>query len=329
MSIVGLLGLREGELRRAWPFFALYAGLFAAFTLADGVALALFVERSGAESLPGAYGLVALANLLLIAGYMGTAERLGGLRMFQAIVGGAALAFGLCWAARELGGGTWWFTVPFVAREIAFTLLLLHFGTFLQSYFTRDELSRVLPAVYAGGRVGGIAGGVLLQHLGRWPGPRDSLAVFAAMCLLCLAALEWVARASSKRKDEEGTDPAAQADGVGEEEARSSLGGFLRYAWASPLLFWLSVSSVLFMLVRWLLNYRYSHHFAEVFESPADMAEFLGRYAQWALLGSLVVQLLVVNRLVSWLGAHGTYVLFALLVAGTGLLGTMEMTLTL
>ena len=80
--------------------------------------------------------------------------------------------------------------------------------------------------------------------------------VFVGLCLLCLVAVEAVSRCSTKRNDEEGTDPAASADGVDEGEAKSSLAGFLRYAWASPLLFWLSVSSVLFMLVRWLINYR-------------------------------------------------------------------------
>src|SRR3712207_8886041 len=54
-----VLNPREGELRRLWPFFLLYLALFAALTLADGFSLSLFVQRVGAEHLPGAYALIA------------------------------------------------------------------------------------------------------------------------------------------------------------------------------------------------------------------------------------------------------------------------------
>src|SRR5205085_7573836 len=123
-----------------------YVVLFGAFSLADGLSLALFVERVGAKSLPLYFAFTAAANLVLIGGYVLVAERLGGLRAFQMILLGAVAVFAAAWApCRWFDGGAAWYGTLFVTREIAFTLLLMHFGTYLQDYSTRDQLNRVLP----------------------------------------------------------------------------------------------------------------------------------------------------------------------------------------
>src|SRR5262249_59683453 len=63
------------------------------------------------------------------------------------------------------------------------------------------------------------------------------------------------------------------------------------------------------------------------FDDPAEMAEFVGRYTQVALLASLAIQLLVVNRAVARLGVGGAYVAYALLVLVGALLAAPRMTL--
>src|SRR5439155_9397801 len=105
-----------------------------------GVALALFVKRVGSAALPGSYAAVAAANLVFIGTYAAFADRLGGPRTFALILGPTAAVFAAGWAAvRFAGGGDGWLTALFVTREVAFTLVLMHFGTYLQDYFTRDE----------------------------------------------------------------------------------------------------------------------------------------------------------------------------------------------
>src|SRR5262249_5986736 len=185
-----LLFLQPGGLRRLLPFFGLYLLAFAALTLADGLSLALFVNRAGADRLPLAYGLTALANLLLIGLYLLVADRLGAVRLFQVILGGSAGAYLAAWAAvRFGGGGEGWYVLLFAGREITFTLVLMHFGTFVQAYFTRAEMNRVLPLIYAGGRVGGIAGGCLLQRLSGVLELTDLALVFAGLSAACMAVL--------------------------------------------------------------------------------------------------------------------------------------------
>src|SRR5438132_1063652 len=158
-----LLYLQPGELSRLWPFFGLYFFLFGALTLADGVALAMFVREVGSPNLPSAYAVIALLNLLVMAGYVLGAGRLGS----------------------ERG-----------VRLIAWRL----------------------PHVYA---------------------PEDD-------------------------RGDPGVHPRG-ADANLEADARASFDGFFRYVWASPLLFWTTITNFLFMACRWALNYEYSTFFGTYF----------------------------------------------------------------
>ncbi|MGE0529201.1 MAG: hypothetical protein AB7P49_19250, partial [Bdellovibrionales bacterium] len=81
-----LFYLKEGELSRSMPFFALYLLLTAALTLADGLSLALFVQRAGPSQLPTFYALIAVINVLLLAWYSVSAPKVGNARVFQIIL---------------------------------------------------------------------------------------------------------------------------------------------------------------------------------------------------------------------------------------------------
>jgi hypothetical protein len=112
-----------------------------------------------------------------------------------------------------------------------------------------------------------------------------------------------------------------------EEEAHRTFRGFFRYLWASPLLFWMTVTSVFFIACRWVLNFQYNAYFGQHFANAEEMAIFLGQYTQVALLASMLVQLLLVNRLVAWMGIKGTHLLYSLLmlVGFACCLGTMTL----
>ena len=329
-----LFHVRPGELRRLTPFFFLYFLLFGAFSLADGLAMALFLRGVGIAQLPTAYALTALVNLGVMALYVSGAERLGSLRTFHWILGGAAGVFALSWAGMAWMGETPLFCgLLFAGREIGFALMLLHYGTFLQDYFSRDELNRVLPLVYSGGRVGGIVGGRILEDGARLVGLFPLLGLFIGMCLAGAALLSLATR-RLKPLDETTDlhrDPSVKppSDQSVEDQARGSLAGFIRYVWHSPLLFWTTLGTLLFMVCRWTLNYQYGAFFSGYFDSPEALAEFLGRYTQWALFGSLLVQTLLVNRLVAWLGLKGAHLIYGTLVLGGMLLGLATMTLAL
>ncbi|MEW4569038.1 hypothetical protein AB1L88_14335 [Tautonia sp. JC769] len=308
--ITALCCLAPGDVSRLVPFFALYAVLFAALTMADGMALALFLGRVGADRLPLCYGLTALGSMAAVGAYMRMARHRPVAGVFRLILAGAAAVFLASWLA-GLGflGDAAGHAAPavlFAAREVSLVLVLAHFGTFLQEYFTRDDLNRVLPVVYAGGRFGGLLGGATLEHLGPALGVLQLAPVVASLMFAGALAVTTLARRLPTAPD----DPTAAA-----RRPAGVPGGLAR----SPLFRWLVISSGLFMVVRWFLNYEYNHFFERHFASEAELAAFLGRYTQWALLASFVVQLLLVNRLVRFAGLRGAVGLtVVLLLLGMG-----------
>src|SRR5580765_7042090 len=294
-----LLFLKQGELSRGLPFFGFYVVLFGAFSLADGLSLALFVSRVGAERLPAYYGISAVANPVLVVLYMLSSERLGPLRTFHFILAAAAALYGSVWAALQIfEERDALFGALFVGREIGYTLVLLHFGAVLQEFFSRDELNRLLPVIYAGGRAGGIAGGAILKWLSGPLGVLNLALVFVGLCTLCMLMLVGISvsvpRSSTPEDEQQAGASSEKVCAANDMAARQSLRGFLGYVCSCPLLFWLSITAVLFMTVRWLLNYQYSAFFQTYFRDTAELAEFLGLYTQIALFVSLVVQLFAV-----------------------------------
>lgn len=332
-----LLYLETGELGRLTPFFLLYFLLFTGLSLADGLSLTLFLGSLGREYLPTAYASVGFANLFIMAGYIFLAERLGSVRTFFIIIVAASALLTSCWIAIAGPEPSWiWFSLLFSGREIIFSLVLMHFGTLFQDFFSRDEMNRGIPIVYSGGRVGGILGGWMLQHLAEPVGLINLIGVTLALLSAGFALLVWVsvslprADKSADHLGDPGVKPARQFGGRDSEVwARESLWGFLAYVWASPLLFWSTVTMVLFQMCRWILSFQYSSFFATHFDNELALAEFLGAYTQWALAGSLIVQVLLVNRMIAWLGIKGTYLVYSgLMLAATSVL-VLPMTLGL
>lgn len=335
------LGLERVELLRALPFFGVYLLLFTALTVADGVAVSLFASRIGADSLPLWYSATAVLSLVLISLYLTQATRRSGDQMFGGILAVVSLLFLGAWWVHQQRGGVVPLGTLFVTREIALTMVLMHFGTFLQDYFLRSELNRILPIIYAGGRVGGIIGGGALGALAQRFGTIQLVPGIVLLLLIAWAGIVWIARVIPPRDEEAaeaaaaaGTDAAATTASTLAADARavspptasdsswSSVRRFLRFVLQCPLLGWLTATTLLFIGCRWFLAYQYTSHFEHHFADDVALASFLGRYTQIALLISLVLQLFVVNRLVRWLGVPATHLLYSVLVLG-GLLGNL------
>lgn len=319
-----LLLLSPAELRRAGPFFALYILVFAVLTVAEGVSMALFVQRVGAASLPQWYGAMAVANLVLVGGYVALADRFDSARMFRWITGSCAILFFGVWALVSKGhDSNLVLGSLFASREIAYTLFLMHFGTFLQDHFRRDELLRVMPIVYAGGRVGGMAGGLALSTLS---GP-VAIIDFLLACGAIAAVAAWAAVPVARRSpaptgDAEETSAKGVLGGGGQsadaldELARSSWSGFLRFLRISPLGFWYTLLSFVYVPCRWVLNYQYNIYFEGHFDDEVSMARFLGVYTQIGLGLSLLMQLVIVGRFVVYFGLHAAQTLYAVVLLG-------------
>lgn len=320
-----LLGLEVGDLPRAAPFFAVYLLLFTALTIADGVAVSLFASRIGTDRLPTWYSATAVLSLLTIGIYLSQATRHNGARVFGWILGGIGAIFLTAWITYRLYGGTVPLGMLFVTREIALTMVLMHFGTFLQDYFLRSELNRLLPIIYAGGRVGGILGGGMLGWLAQRIGTVQLVPVVVLLLLAAWAGVSRIGRSVPPR-DEPEDATISVPETVAETSSRGlAIERFLGQVRTCPLLAWLTATTLLFIGCRWFLAYQYTSFFEVHFDNDVELAGFLGRYTQFALSISLFLQLFVVNRMVGRLGVATTHTLYSVLVMG-GLLGNVLIT---
>lgn len=312
------LGLERSELRRAIPFFLVYLLLFMALTVADGVAVSLFAGRLGADRLPAWYAMTAVISLVLIGIYLTQATRRSGGQVFGWILGTLSSMFLAAWAAYRITGGTGPLGMLFVTREIAMTMVLMHFGTFLQDFFLRSELNRMLPIIYAGGRVGGIVGGAILVSLSERIGTIQLVPGLVAVLGISWLGILWITRTTDVLPESDEL-AATLVDSEPPQVQRSlprSVANFVQEVLTCPLLRWLTLTTLAFIICRWFLAFQYTSTFETQFVDDVALAGFMGRYTQVALSLSLVLQLFVVNRLVKRFGISGTYGLYSGLVAG-------------
>lgn len=310
------IGVNEDQVSRGRPFFAVYLLLFSALTIGDAASVALFTSRVGAERLPVWYALTALGSLLLIGGYLTQVSKIDSGQMFFYILAATSGTWLIAWSVHSQVG-TFAYGVLFVSREIALTMVLMHFGTFLQDYFTRAELNRILPAIYAGGRCGGIVGGFAVTMLSQRIGVIHLILLAIALLGGAAVAIGWIVRHTPTRDE-----PEPQREITAPKETATpwqTVRKFLQQVVRVPLLYWLTWTTLLFVLCRWMLMYQYTAGFEAYFANENALARFLGIYTQASLSISLLLQLFIVPRLVSRLGVakshfiYMTSVLFCLL----------------
>jgi ATP:ADP antiporter, AAA family len=340
-----LLFLESGDLRRLLPFFGLYLMVFAMLSVGDGMSLSLFVHKVGVHQLPLYYGITAVCNLLLIWVYIQNVGRISNYDYFKYILYFSVISFLAAWLKISWGSGgnVESYGAFFIFRELSFTLVIMHFGTFLQDFFKRQELNRMLPIVYAGGRIGGILGGVLLASIAHWVGTLNLVFVYLVLgvvSLVILSKLKALPHApiehdviespsippetSSQKRSDTHTSDTESTDSPMESAQKPS---FWKFVKASPLLYWMNVTTLFFILCRWVLNYQYNGYFQTYFSSESEMTEFLGWYTAIALTLSLCLQLFVMNRLIAWIGLNGAHFLFALFILSCMGLNMLPMTL--
>ena len=328
-----ILFLEETDLSRAMPFFLFYLLLFTMLSLGDGMSITLFVKRVGADQLPNYYWITALLNFALIVVYMALAGVWSNAKLFHWIVFGSIFSFLVAWITVMLFPiDVRAFGLFFISRELSFTLVTMHLGNFVQDYFSRSDLNRVLPFIFSGGRLGGIIGGSLLALLSR------SFAVLNLVWVyIVLGAFAWLILCFIQKSHVLHTEASQDVQSTAARKAHperliaTSLPNryleIIRLLKSSRLLQWLTVTSLFFIVCRWVLNYQYSHYFQAHFANENQLAELMGWYTAIALSVALIIQLTLVNRMVRYLGLSLTHAVYSLVLLFTMGLNVFPMSL--
>lgn len=282
-----LLNLRPGEPAKLLFLWCLYLLFTAATQIGDGVAQTLFLKRVGVQLLPVMFAVKAALDIVVAMLYVPLAARLGHpatLTLALALTGAGLLAL---WLPAGQGASLSYPAI-YAWNEATATLLKIHWGVLLLDCFPIDDARRTFPLIYTGARAGAVLGGVALTALALPLGPENLLAVAAAVFLVAAALSLRVRRLSG-----------AEGAPVNRESAAGRIGNIRRglsVGLRVPLLRAIAVSTLLMVVCRYALRYRYSAAFAASF-GEAELAAFYGGYMVLANGASVALQLVVTSRL--------------------------------
>jgi len=287
-NLFRLLNLQPGEPAKLLFLWCLYLLFTAATQIGDGVAQTLFLKRVGVQLLPVMFAVKAALDIIVALLYVPLAARLGHpatLTLALALTGAGLLALWLP-AGR---GVPLSYPAIYAWNEATATLLKIHWGVLLLDCFPVDDARRTFPLIYTGARAGAVLGGVALTALASPLGP-ENLLIVAAAVFLAAAALSLRVR---RLTDGAGAEPMVRESAAGRiGNIRRGLTVGLRV----PLLRAIAVSTLLMVVCRYGLRYRYSAAFAASF-GEAELAAFYGGYMVIANGASVAVQLVVTSRL--------------------------------
>jgi HEAT repeat protein len=287
-----VLGLRPDERRTVGLAATAAAAASAGLTIAASSIDALVFDRYGVDKLPVLYLLLGATMFLASLGVSTLLGVLGRGRAFLLIPSAIAIVAGVAWAILA-SDADWIYPALWLLRGASEFLLGLAVWGLAGLVTDTRQAKRFFPIIGGAAVLGQVVGGLATRPLAGWFGTDNLILVWlATLAIVVLVGRTLVARAGADLpRGRRRRTPALV-------EMRD---GF-RYALRSPLLRWMSVGSILFSLLFFSLYLPFSRAVAERYPQPDDLAGFLGLFFAVSTAVTLVLSLLVMNRLLSKLG---------------------------
>lgn len=298
-----LLRLLPGERRVVAPAVAAAALAAAGLTLASSTIDALVFARYGVEHLPVLYLLLGGTMFLASVGVSILLGRLGRGRAFLAIpVAIAAVAI----AARGAvaADAEWIYPVLWLLRGAAEFLVSMAVWGLSGLVTDTRQAKRFFPLIGGAAVLGQVVGGLATKPLASSLGTANLILVWAAALVVVVLLgrrLVRVAGAEGVRRPKRGGSPV--------EDLRQGLRSIRR----SSLLRWMAIGSVLFSLLFFSLYLPFSRAATARFPRAEDLAGFFGLFFAVSTAVTLVLSLLVMNRVLAKLGVPSVMMVLPLL----------------
>jgi HEAT repeat protein len=287
-----LLGLAPDERETVGLAAAAAATASAGLTIAASSIDALVFDRYGVDKLPVLYLLLGATMFLASLGVSTLLGVLGRGRAFLVIPTSIAIVAGVAWAILA-SDASWIYPALWLLRGASEFLLGLAVWGLAGLVTDTRQAKRFFPLIGGAAVLGQVVGGLATKPLAGWLGTDNLLLVWlATLAIVVAVGRRLVAGAGadvprSRRR---------RASALGE------MRDGLRYALRSPLLRWMSVGSIFFSLLFFSLYLPFSRAVAERYPAPDDLAGFLGLFFAVSTAVTLLLSLLVMNRLLSKLG---------------------------
>ena len=275
---------------------AAFFGLQSTHALSSNAADALFLSRFGVVHLPLLYIALGLATMAVLLGYTAALTRLGRRTVYLgllAIGAGAMATLRLAVASGE----RWVLAVVWVAANVFVLVTLALMWNLASDTVDARTAKRLYPLFASAGILGGVTGNVATGPLVALVGTPNLLVLTAAIYVLAAAAVRRVAVGPEPEQREPMMARLAADVGLGVQ---------------SPLLRLVAMAMALATTLFYLVAFRFSDAVAASFDSEADIATFLGLFAAGATVATLLMAMLVANRVFARLGVLTAWFLVAM-----------------
>jgi HEAT repeat protein len=279
--------------------FLAAAGLLIAASSID----ALVFSRYGVDRLPTLYLLLGATMFVASLGVSALLGRLGRGRAFLIIPLTIAATAG---AARLvlLTDVEWIYPVLWLLRGAAEFLVGMAVWGLAGLVTDTRQAKRFFPLIGGAAVLGQVVGGLATKPLASWIGADNLILVWmGTLAVVVVFGRKLASRAGM------GAAPPRLRRGGALEEMREGLGYVLR----SPLLRWMSVGSILFSLLFFSLYLPFSRAATARYPRPDELAGFFGLFFALSTAVTLVLSLLVMNRLLARIGIPSVMMVLPLL----------------
>ena len=244
-----------------------------AFELGSDVIKALFLNRIGTAALPPAFVLEASLRLLATVLYFFLLRRRSYARVMvvTTVIYGLTLGFLLTMLQSGASGQL---TIFFALEQVAFKLLMLHWGVYVVDFFTVGESSTAIPAVYSAQPFGAVVAGLLLA----W-GPFEDISwLLLVGALAIVGALALFPGVHRARKE----SPRVLLDEPPEDDDGTMQTGSWSYVLRAPVVRYMALATMSLVLVRAVLQVSAAYVMEEQFQTARGIGAFLGYYKVYA-----------------------------------------------
>lgn len=311
-----LLSIKPSEWDGVLYFFLVLLIFSFGASFARSIGMTLLVEKVGGDKLPIMFILIDMLVMLASLLYAHYTKKSTGLAILGFFLLSTALfsvlAQFLFFLTHYWGNQLRWvYGFFFVGFSFFQIFISIHVGSVVASYFTAVQVKRVTSVINAGIPIGGVLGGttlIILLRVFQFQ-PQQLVVILGWACLAAFALLHIInARLSPVRS--------GMSQWRGHKNPLLEFRAAFNYIVGSPLMIFMSLGLILFVIGNKLLEYQYQTTiYYEIFPDSTKRATFFATYEIFANLAWLFIQLLFTSRLIMRLGVGASNILYPILSA--------------
>ena len=311
-----LFNIRPGE----WPRLLYLYGIFFVYitgaTWGETIVEAAFLQQVGVEYLPWVFVVVALVSVPTTAIYTAFADRIANHKVAIGILGLGLLGLAAGQLLLAQGLDTIAYPLLYLFMSVPLSdIYLTHWYTFTNSFYDTQSAKRVVPVLATASRVGGVIAGLTMFLLNRWLLPANIITIWLSAILLVMA-LIWLMPYFFK-KDKAAFEQPAETNPIARgNQSPSHLSHMdniregYRYVSKSTFLLWMAIATLLLMILIPFLEFRTSQILLSELQTTQAISNFTGVLNGVTNLIMLPIQLLLLSRIIGWLGLGNANLIF-------------------